>query len=423
MKFFRKKGRSPAKPHPRAVEPDSSDFYAQHNDEVLLAGPSRNETQRPTYRTSRHSPARVRENSNQAGRWQVFLLLLRAGLIVALLVGGLVLLKLVLDRRAEQSEKQQQQAGAAAASLEKQAVDSTISVDASAQPLAVSSELIGQRLEQWEQTERNFRSAEALVRRGLDDEAIQRLGQLLLAAPSNRKAQQQLLELYMKKGLFAEAVPLCIRLLDQDSQQKEIQMTLLSALQSSGQAAAALLLADRLLQDRPHHLPLLTLAATGRLELGNLEAALALFERMLEVDAKNKGALEGCGRIYEDRGDYSKAASYYLELVRVAPNPGGYQALARCYARQNEPGKAVTVIGQAASLFGEPAVAPWLRDTVFDPIRESADFRAFADRLVGVETRKAIEAINKRAPEKPVLPDVPLERPKQLDLKTVPDKK
>ena len=58
-------------------------------------------------------------------------------------------------------------------------------------------------------------------------------------------------------------------------------------------------------------------------------------------------------------------------------------------------------------IFGAAAISPWLRDAGFDPVRETVEFRSFADRVVGSETRKAIEEINKREAEKttPVVPD------------------
>ncbi len=420
MKFFRKKEVKPAGTRSQNPAPDSANFYSQHAGEAPLDEYSIDAGGRQTRRTSRHSPARIRETSNRASSWAISLLLLRAVLIVLLLVVGFIVLKLVLDRAAEPSEKEQQQWEATSALMEKAPAAAAASVKAQLpDELVINPNLIGQRLEQWTLAERHFRSAEALSRRGIDDEAIQELGQVLRASPNNRAAQQQLLNIYMRKRLYAEAVPLCIRLLDQDGLQQNLQMNLLQALQASGQTEAALLLADRILLDQPNNLTVLTVAAAGRIAQGDKDAALALFERVLANDAKNTGALEGCGRIYSDRGDYQKAVPYYLELVRMDPKPAYYQVLARCYSQQNQAGKAVVFMGQAASLFGEATVAPWLRDTVFDPVRETVEFRSFADRLVGVEARKAIEAISKREVEKaaPAIPGGGLELPKQPDLK------
>jgi tetratricopeptide (TPR) repeat protein len=422
MKFFRKNKTRSVESRPRTAVPTPDHFYSQHAGESPLDEYSDGADRGPTCRTSQHSPARIRENSNRASNWAISLLLLRAVLIVVLLVGGFIVLKLVLDRMAEPSEKELLQREATSVLMETPSVSGTGSAGAAGfQELVVDTALIGQRLEQWEQAERHLRSAEALTRRGIDEEAIQQLGQALRTMPDSREAQKLLLELYMKKGFYAEAVPLCIRLLDQDSRQKDLQMTLLSALQSSGQTAAGLLLADRILQVQPNNMTVLSFAAVGQLGLGNKEAAQALFERILENDDKNTDALEGCAKIYSEQGNYQKAVPYYLELVRLNPKPAYYQELARCYAQQNQADKAVALMGQAASLFGETAVSPWLRDTIFDPVRETVEFRSFADRLVGVETRKAIEAINKREVEKaePTILDGRIELPKQPDLQTI----
>jgi tetratricopeptide (TPR) repeat protein len=148
---------------------------------------------------------------------------------------------------------------------------------------------------------------------------------------------------------------------------------------------------------------------------GDQEQALVFFARMLEKDRANTSALEGFGQIYLSQGAYKSAVPYYMELVRANPQIDYYHALAVCYARQNEAGKTIIIIGQAASLFGEPAIQPWLMEPALDGIRETAEFRAFADRVVGVETRKAIEKIRQREIERaePAIPGgvEPAEKP------------
>jgi tetratricopeptide (TPR) repeat protein len=327
------------------------------------------------------------------------MLLLRAVPIVLLLGVGFVVLKLVLERMAEPSERQKQQWEAKASRMG--APPAEISA---ASPAAVTPEWIKQRLELWEQTRRHLRSADALNRQGMDEEVLQRLGQALRVAPDNQTAQQMLVDIYLRKGRFADAVPVCIRLLDQDSGKPELQMKLLQALQASGQTEAGLVLAQRMLEDQPNDLNILSIAAAGQVELGDMDAALGLFSRILDNDAKNKEALKNCGEIYLKRGAYQQAVPYYLDLVRLDSRPEHYHMLARCYAQQNEAGKAIIFMGQASSLFGSSTVAPWLKESVFDPVRETVEFRSFADRIVGIETRTAIEAINKREAEKPTTP-------------------
>ncbi len=412
MKFFRKKNVRSAEISSKPAEPHADHgLYSRYTADVLPDEYAPGIAGRQTHRTSRHSPVRHREPDNRTSNWAMAVLLLRTGLIAALLVGGFFVLKLVLNRMAEPSEKEQKSWGQTG----KGGATSAVSTgDPNAQALGVSPELIGQRLGQWEEAERHLRSAEALSRRGIEEEAIQRLGLALQVMPDNRAAQEMLVGIYMRRGLYAEAVPLCLRLLDQEGWRQELQMNLLRSLQMSGQAASAVVLADRMLQEQPNNLTVLSIAATGQMGLGNTNSALTLFERMLQNDAKNIVALRSCGVIHFARGDYSNSIPYYVELVRLDPKPDYYQALARCYAQQEQAGKAVLFMGQAASLFGEAEVSPWLKDAGYNPIRESAEFRSFADRLVGVETRKAIEEISKREAEK-AEPQMPagLDLPKQ----------
>jgi tetratricopeptide (TPR) repeat protein len=426
MKLFGKKNTQPAQSSPRTTRSAPADnFYSQHAGEAPLDDYSAGAAGHQTHRTSRHSPVRIRERNNRASNTAIAILLFRAILIIVLLVVGFVALKWGLGLLDKPSDKKQQQWTANEARMGKSSTMGELPAEAVPVELMVSATLMGQRLERWEQAERHLRSAEALSRRGINDEAAERLGQALRITPDNREAQQMLVDIYMQKGLYAEAVPLCIRLLDQDSRQPVLQMSLLRALQGSKQIEPGLVLAERLLEDQPNNQTVLAIAAAGQLKQGNQAAALALFERMLKNDPKNVEALENCGKIYFEQKDLQKAVPYYLELVRLDPKSTYYQTLARCYAQLNQVGKAVVFLGQAASLFGETTIAPWLRDVGFDSVRETVEFRSFADRVVGVETRKAIEDINRREAEKAaaIVPGGGLELPKQPELNAIQPRK
>ncbi len=400
MKLFRKKKARPDNVRAKPARPDSDNFYSQHAGHAPLDEYSDGRDTRQTHRTSQHSPARRREVNYRASDWAIAALLLRAVLIVVLLVGGFFILKLVLDYMAKPSAKEKQRRESAAAVTEQlsSAVAVSAGTPASREPV-VDSALIEQRLGQWDLAAQTLRSAEAFALRGVDEDAIQRLGQVLRIVPDNQAAQKLLVDIYMRRGRYAEAVPLCLHLLDQNSQQPDLQMNLLKALMASGQNAAGGMLADRMLRDQPNNATVLAFAAAGQMNLGNKEAALALFKRVLENEAKNRDAMQGCGKIYFDQNDYQNAVPYYLELTKLDPKPEYYQMLARCYAQQNEAGKAVIFMGQAAGLFGGEAVSSWFRDPLFDPVRETSEFRSFTDRIIGIEGRKAIEAISKREVE------------------------
>ena len=417
MKVFHKKKTAGKQATPQRAAPDSEQsFYARPAGEEPIDG-SASGFSGPTTRTSRHTPAHPRERCNRTSNRDLFFLLFRAGLIVVLLGGGYLALKIAMDRLAEPSEKEKQHWEATAALMEKG--DSN---EVAAPGLGrISNEAqIQERLRAWDAAERHMRSAESLYHRGLAREAVERLEKVLRSAPDSYAAQKLLLEICMADERYEEAVSLSLRLLDQDSRQWEIKMDLLKALQRLNRTPACLLLANRMLEKEPDNMRVLEVTAGAQWTAGDLDAALSLFARMLKNEKRHQGALEGAALIHQAREDWANATACYLDLVGIAPQEDYYQALAHCYARQGEAGRAILSMGQAASLFGEPAVSSWLRQDLeqFDPIRETVEYRAFADRLVGIKTRKAIEELRLREVQ-----EEESEMPATVELPTRPDLK
>ncbi len=401
MKLFKRKKASKENVSSSAGTPDSEkEFYARSGGEAPL-NEYTDERASAIRRTSLHSPARRRENNNRAGNREILLLFFRTGLIVFLLLAGFLVLKLVVGKLSEPTEKDKDQWAANAVLMEKGTTSEQPATEAAPEQ-EVTTELIGKRLRRWEEAEQHMRAAEMRERDGMDEQAVERLGQVLRSAPDHRSAQKLLMEIYMRSENYSDAVPLCVRLLDQNSQQLDVKMHLLQALQRIGQTDACLVLANQMLEQEPNNLELLEVAALAQRVAGNNEEALALFDRILQNDKRHAGALAGSGTICQDRGEWEKAIPYYLELVRTDPGVEHYHTLVRCYAQMKEAGKAIIFMGQAASLYGESEVAVWLkRDLeIFDPILETVEYRSFADRVVGVEARKAIEDIRRREIEK-----------------------
>jgi tetratricopeptide (TPR) repeat protein len=422
MKFFRKKKVLPDSRRQMTGVNPAHHFYSRSADETPLDD-SFGRAGFRSQRTSRNTPVRRRETSNRAGSRTIFLLLFRSALIVVLLVVGFFALRWWLNGLSKPSEKEKQLWAANAARMEKLTVPVTVPEQTSAPDQVVNPALIRQRVEQWDMVEQNLRVADAFNHRGVDADAVRRMEQVLKVMPNNRAAKKMLVEIYMRNERYAEAVPLYIQLIDVDGLQQDLQMNLLDALQKSGQLDAALVLTDRMLLDQPHDLTLLLISANGQIAKGDPDAALALFERMLVVDAEHSEALKNCAEIYFSRQNYDRAILRYLDLLKLDPQLDYYNKTAICYAQQNELGKSVVMMGQAASLFGAAAVSPWLKDPAFDSIRESVEFRSFADRIVGVETRKAIEEINKRRVEE-TQPKIPgdVDVSKKPELKVIPKK-
>jgi tetratricopeptide (TPR) repeat protein len=196
-------------------------------------------------------------------------------------------------------------------------------------------------------------------------------------------------------------------------------MKLLKALQEIDETAAIVVLVDRMLELQPENSDVLESAAYAHAAEGDTEQALDLYARILQNDKTHVLALEGSGFIYQWLQEWREAIPYYLELLKVSPEEDHYHALARCYAQLGKESKSVIFLGQAASLYGEGQVSPWLREADFDDVRETVDFRALTDRIVGIETRKAIENIRRREIAKPVpeeIEDFKLQMKPELDI-------
>jgi tetratricopeptide (TPR) repeat protein len=401
-----------------APEPENS-FYSRGAGEESLydaAGGSG----RGGSRSSRGTPARRRETTNRAGNRQIFFLLLKIVLIPAALFGAYLGLKAVVGLLEKPSEEQQKQWTQDAERMQQPISGGEAG---SAEVMTVDLEFLKSRMSRWEQADRHLRSAAALERREIDEEAAARLEQALRFAPDNREIQSLLLDIRMRSGSYEEAIPLCVRLLDQNSGDREVKMQLLKAFQETGRMEAVLFLTERMMEQEPERLDLMEMAAYAHASLNQADDALEMYNRILERDKGHLLALEGAGYIYQWQTEWKKAVPYYMELVRLDPKAEHYRALAHSYAQMNEPGKAAIFLGQAASLYGGKEVGLWLRDPGFDAVRESVDFRSLSDRVVGVETRKAIEAIRRREVEKsgaeisgeldlPLRPDLELLRPR-----------
>lgn len=417
MKFFKRQKTQPeaVTSNPKAQPKLNENFYSQNpGDEPLDVYAV--DIKRKTNRTTMHSPAQRREISNRASDRQIILLLVRVVLIFLLIVGGYVALRLVLDPLNEPSEKDLRQWEENSELMDKSRDASLFkqtSSELSQVAAGVDRALIEDRLERWDAAGRHLRSAESLSLSGIDEQAIVRVGQALAQSPENQKALRLLLDLYLRNGLYAEAVPVSIQLLDQNNQQWDVKLALLEALQNTGLFGASVALSQKMLSEQPSDVEVLELGAAAYRELNQPQKAFALYERVLEYQPKNLAALSGCGQINEQSGSPDLAIPYYMDLLDISPNIETYHALARCYAQQEEADKSVLFMGQAASLFGESAVSQWLREPEFDPVRESVYFRSFTDRIVGVETRQAIEAIRRREIEKEQ-PQVPGDQPEDL---------
>ncbi|MBM4152376.1 MAG: tetratricopeptide repeat protein [Kiritimatiellaceae bacterium] len=420
MKIFRSKKKTPppsSQPHVSKSELEQS-FYSRAAGEVPLDDAYRSTATRQTQRTSRHSPGRRRETSNRASNRAIFWLLFRTAAIVVSLAVGFFALKWGLNKIDEPTTEEQLLAESVPAIENiKPTIVSSTNPSLPAE-LTVTPTTLEKQIQHWDASARDFRSAETFYRRGIDEDAVQKLGQILNVMPNHRTSLKMLMDIYIQRELFAEAVPLCIRLLEQEGSQPELQLTLLTTLQKSGQTGSALTLATHLLNNQPNHLTILSIAAEGHLQMGDTNAALPLFEKIISLDPQHTNALKACGEIYYSKGDYARATTHFTELIQQDPKLSHFAFLASCYAQQTNAGQCILTLGQAANRYSPAEVGSVLQDPVFNSIRETIDFRAFTDRMVGINNRKALEELNKREVESEQADAEASVLPKQPNLRT-----
>lgn len=405
MKFFgRKKNRSQTESNKPSEVLEENTFYDPKPAEAPLTAPQPRTGARTRRTASVDSPVRRRENDNRTANRDLLILMLKIVLIPLLIIGGFFALKAVAELFDEPSEEEVQKSEALEVLMNNSPSGVTSLPVESPKEMLVSRDFLADRVTRWEKAERHLRAAESLELRSINHEAVVRLKQALQFAPDNREAQRQLLELYMDAENYAEAIPLCIRLLDQDSTQWDLKISLLTALQGEEQNELCLFLSDQLLRQQPNDVNLLEVAAYSHAFMGNAEQALDLYKQILEKDPKNLLALEGLGYLYREQKEWMKVIPYYLKLLELAPQKEHYLILARSYAQIGDSGKSTVFLGQAYSLYGEPVVSSWLLKPEFDPIRETTDFRSFADMVVGAKRRAAIEAIRQREVEPEIRP-------------------
>ena len=392
-------------------------FYEQRNTEAPLDEYSEGYGQR-SQRTSRHTPGRRRETSNRASQSQLVILVLKIILIPALLIAGYMVLKSVAARLAQPTEKDMEAWESSSKVMDRGPISSEILLGERVSNIDFGdAAALKERLDRLNQADLLVASAKALEQRKMEEEAISRLQEALRFAPENLAAQKLLLELNIRQGNYKEALPLCVQLLEQDGHDQQILEHFLAALHETDQVEASLLLADRILEVDPGNLRVMEIAAYDYAAKGETDKALELYGRVLQRNPDRLLALEGSGTIYEWKAEWARALPYYMKLVELDPQPERYRVLARNYAQQNEAGKAVIFLGQATGLYGESVVMPWLSDPGFDPVRQTVEFRSFADQVVGAKAREAIESIRQREASKPeLLTPEGLELPSERDL-------
>ena len=376
-------------PPPAAGSGMDSGFYEQPDKEAPLnAYSGRRDSQ--NRRTSMNTPARRRENNTRTSDVKLLLLMFKILMIPVVLAAAYFGLKIGLDQLSKPTETK-------TAEWEDQAtlMDQGLAAGRIAAGLgdAVSVENF---LERAKREQEHLEVAAVLEQRGLDDDAIEQLELALDVMPTSVKAQTKLLGFYMKLERYEEAIPLSGTLLIADSANIDVQKDLLVALHETGRTEPSLLLANRILEENPGDVQAMEVAAYACAVQGRSDDALDLYQHILAREPDHLLALKGAGTMYELRQEWTNALPYYLKLAKLDARPERYRSLALNLARQEEAGKTTIFLGQALGLYGSETLAPWLSDPGFDPVRETREFRALADQIVGAKMRQEIEQLRQR---------------------------
>ena len=255
-------------------------------------------------------------------------------------------------------------------------------------------EKFADRVELWREADRLVRSADALMRRSIYDQAIERCQDALRLDPSHMGALERLGRLYFEKENHVEAVNAYIRLLSIDPSRSEIQKKLIQSLDAFGDAEAVMYMAEWYLKQNLYDTEIQLYLANARYTREEFIEAAKAYGRVLREAPQNVDALERQAMSYMQLDQYDKA------LVPLGILRGNnyrrqeyYKQIAICNAQLLQGKESLQALGRAAQLFEKQLIVGWLRDPKFDPIRTDRAFQAFIDRIAGEETRLWLEKV------------------------------
>jgi Tfp pilus assembly protein PilF len=164
---------------------------------------------------------------------------------------------------------------------------------------------------------------QALIEKGLNDEAVTELKSALTLDPTNADAivtariYAALAEAYEADGRYENAIP-AMRLAVQRDPQNEIYHFRYGLLLTDSHApAAAILRLQEALKQFPMSPRLWLALGIAQLTYGQNAEAENSFKQSLAVDAKLVPALAYLGMTYSERGAYEKAISFYEQAIAL----------------------------------------------------------------------------------------------------------
>ena len=252
----------------------------------------------------------------------------------------------------------------------------------------------GARIERWKEADRLVRSADALLRHNIYDQAIEQCRDALRKDSSHRGALERLGVLYYAKGNYTEAVNAYVHLLGVDPSEEKIQKLLIQSLDALNDYRAVQYMAEWYLDQNMHDTEIQRYLADALYAQEEFEAAIEAYGRVLRSAPNDFKAMELQAAAYMQIQQYEKAL-VALEKVREHDhgNPDHYKRIVICNAQLQRGRETVQALGRAAHLFGEKIIIGWIQDPQLDPVREDRAFQAFVDRVGGEEFRQWLEKV------------------------------
>jgi len=224
------------------------------------------------------------------------------------------------------------------------------------------------------------RSRTARERSGDLAASVVQLEQALAATPALLDVKLELANTYAELNQYDEACEMYLALLEADPQRHEVRLKLALLLLSMQQHRSALTVAEWLLEadsfaEQPNYV-----AAMSLIGLGRLNEAIPHLRRLVSLNRENLLYRNNLAVTYSRLGLHEQAETLLREVLNDDPsNSITYYNLAVSYAQRNAAQPAVEILTSAARRFGMSFVNAWLESREFDPIRDTAEFRALRE--------------------------------------------
>ena len=280
-----------------------------------------------------------------------------------------------------------------------------------------SREQFAERVELWKEAERLVRSADVLMQRNINDQAIIQCQEALRRDPAHIGALERLGKLYYAEGSHVEAVNAYIRLLSVDPSRNDTKKRLIKSLDACGDHQAVRYMAEWYLDETPFDAEVQQYLADVYYDEEQYAEAAEAYGKVLQALPKEREALERQASAYMHLKQFDKALVPLEKLREIEyTNPMHGRNIAICQAQMERAKDSVQTLIRMAQQFGQPIVLGWLKDPQFDPVREERVFQGFVDRVGGENFRMELEKLAReaQAPDETIEPQLRVTTPEGI---------